>query len=43
MDSTAASLCMENGIPIMVFNLLHEGNIKRALMGEPVGTWIGRD
>jgi len=43
MDSTAASLCMENGIPIVVFNLLHEGNIRRALMGEPVGTWIGRD
>jgi uridylate kinase len=43
MDSTAASLCMDNGIPIVVFNLLTEGNIKRALMGEPVGTWIGGD
>ena len=43
MESTAASLGMDNGIPIVVFNLLTEGNIKRALMGEPVGTWIGGD
>jgi uridylate kinase len=43
MDSTAASLCMDNGIPIMVFNLLCPGNIKRAVMGEPVGTIVRRD
>lgn len=43
MDSTAASLCMDNNIPIVVFNLLRDGNIRRALAGEPVGTYIGRD
>ncbi len=43
MDSTAASLCMDNDIPIVVFNLLRDGNIRRALAGEPVGTYIGRD
>jgi uridylate kinase len=34
---------MDNNIPIVVFNLLHDGNIRRALAGEPVGTYIGRD
>jgi len=43
MDSTAASLCMDNNIPIVVFNLLRDGNIRKALAGEPVGTYIGRD
>ncbi|MGI6146185.1 MAG: UMP kinase [Firmicutes bacterium] len=43
MDSTAASLCKDNDIPIVVFNLLVEGNIKAALAGQPVGTYIGRD
>lgn len=43
MDTTAASLCMDNGIPIVVFNLLRDGNIRKALAGEPVGTYIGRD
>ena len=40
MDTTAFSLAMENGIPLLVFNLLTRGNIKRALMGEPVGTLV---
>ena len=43
MDATAASLCMDNNIPIVVFNLLKDGNIRKALAGEPVGTYIGRD
>ncbi|HHY99157.1 MAG TPA: UMP kinase [Firmicutes bacterium] len=43
MDSTAASLCMDNGIPIVVFNLTQRGNIKKVIMGENIGTVIGRD
>ena len=42
MDSTAASLCMDNGIPIIVFDLTQEGNILRAVMGEDIGTYVGR-
>ncbi|VEP11685.1 uridylate kinase [Hyella patelloides LEGE 07179] len=41
MDSTAIALCKENEIPIVVFNLLENGNITRALKGEPVGTVVG--
>lgn len=41
MDSTAIALCKENEIPIVVFNLLVNGNITRALKGEPVGTVVG--
>ncbi len=40
MDSTAISLCMDNGLPIMVFNMQVEGNIQRALLGEKVGTIV---
>ncbi|MEW6297386.1 MAG: UMP kinase [Thermodesulfobacteriota bacterium] len=40
MDSTAISLCMDNRLPILVFSLLESGNIKRAVMGEPVGTLV---
>lgn len=43
MDSTAASLCMDNDIPLIVFNLNHNGNIIRALKGESIGTYIGRE
>jgi uridylate kinase len=42
MDSTAASLCMDNNIPIIVFNLTTEGNILKAVMGENIGTYVGR-
>jgi uridylate kinase len=42
MDSTAASLCMDNNIPIIVFDLTKEGNILRAVMGEDIGTYVGR-
>jgi len=40
MDATAISLCMENRLPILVFDLRKEGNIKRALLGEPIGTLV---
>jgi len=40
MDSTAISLCMDNNLPILVFNIETEGNIRRALMGEKVGTTV---
>ena len=40
MDATAASLCMDNDIPLVVFNLSNPGNIKRLLHGETVGTLI---
>jgi uridylate kinase len=40
MDTTAFSLAMENKIPLLVFNLFKDGNIKKALMGEPVGTLV---
>ncbi|MCL2504571.1 MAG: UMP kinase [Coriobacteriia bacterium] len=43
MDSTAISLCMDNGLPIMVFNMGVEGNIQRALCGERVGTIVRGD
>ncbi|MEM9275231.1 MAG: UMP kinase [Cyanobacteria bacterium P01_F01_bin.143] len=41
MDSTAIALCKENKIPIVVFNLLVDGNIVRVTKGEPVGTIVG--
>jgi uridylate kinase len=40
MDSTAITLCMENRLPILVFNLTQPGNIKRVVLGEPVGTLV---
>lgn len=40
MDSTAISMCMDNRMPIVVFNLRKPGNIKRAILGEPIGTWV---
>ena len=40
MDATAVSLCMDGKIPIIVFNLHKQGNIKRAVLGEPVGTRV---
>jgi uridylate kinase len=40
MDSTAASLCMENKIPIIVLDLMKKGNIKRAVQGKEVGTLV---
>jgi uridylate kinase len=44
MDSTAVSLCMDNGLPIIVFNIFQAGSMSRILRGEAVGTIItGRD
>jgi len=43
MDATATSLCMDNGIPIIVFNLRVPGNIVRTIMGENTGTIVRRD
>ena len=40
MDSTAISLCMDNRLPIVVFNLRTPGNIKRAITGEPIGSLV---
>jgi uridylate kinase len=40
IDTTAVSLCMENDIPIIVFDLLKKGNIKRVIMGQKIGTII---
>ena len=42
MDATAISLAMENRLPIIVFNLWEEGNIRRAVAGEPIGTLVHR-
>lgn len=43
MDSTATSLCMDNNIPVIVFDLTTSGNIRKVLMGEAIGTYVGRD
>ncbi len=40
MDATAISLCMDNDLPIVVFELLEAGNIRRVVRGEPVGTLV---
>ena len=40
MDATAISLCMDNGLPIVVFDLMGEGNILRAVRGEKIGTLV---
>jgi uridylate kinase len=40
MDATAISLCMDNGLPIVVFDLMGEGNILRAVHGEKIGTLV---
>ena len=41
MDSTAASLCKDNDIPLIVFDINEQGNIKRAVLGENIGTYLG--
>ena len=40
MDTTAISLCMDNSLPIIVFNLTVPGNLKRVILGEKVGSWV---
>jgi uridylate kinase len=41
MDATAISLCRDNGLPLVIFSLQEEGNIKRVICGETVGTYVG--
>ena len=41
MDTTAISLCMDNALPIVVFNLTQRGNIKRVVLGETIGSRVG--
>ncbi len=41
MDTTAISLCMDNSLPIVVFNLTQRGNIKRVVTGERIGSFVG--
>src|SRR5215467_13669933 len=43
MDATAVSLCMDNDLPIVVFDLMGTGNVVRAVRGEPIGTLVCRD
>ena len=43
MDSTAFALCMDNGLPIVVFNMSVPENIRRVLRGERVGTIVTSD
>ncbi|MDQ3554743.1 MAG: UMP kinase, partial [Chloroflexota bacterium] len=40
LDSTAVSLCMDNDLPIVVFDMNRPDNIRRAALGEPIGTLI---
>ena len=40
MDTTAISLCMENALPIIVYDLKRKGNLKRILNGEKLGTIV---
>ena len=40
MDATAISLCMDNKLPIVIFNLTKPGNVRRAVLGEPIGSMI---
>ncbi|MDB9356333.1 UMP kinase, partial [Nodularia spumigena CS-587/03] len=41
MDSTAIALCKDNNIPILVFDLTVRGNVRRAVLGENIGTLVG--
>lgn len=41
MDATAISLCRDNNLPIVVFNMQKKGNIRRAICGEKIGTYVG--
>jgi uridylate kinase len=41
MDSTAMALCMDNSLPIVVFDMAGQDNIRRVIWGEPIGTYVG--
>jgi uridylate kinase len=40
MDLTALTLCKENNLPVCVFDVMTKGNIRRTLLGEPIGTIV---
>ena len=40
MDSTAITFCLDNDLPIIVFDVTEPGNIRRALVGDPIGTLV---
>jgi uridylate kinase len=40
MDSTAISLCKDNNLPIIIFNLNHRGNIRKVVTGEKIGSLV---
>jgi uridylate kinase len=40
MDATAISLCMDNKLPIVVFNLRQAGNVRKVVLGDPIGTTV---
>jgi uridylate kinase len=42
MDATAISLCMDNHLPIVVFDLMKDGNIRRVVSGETIGTVVSQ-
>ena len=42
MDSTAMALCMDNHLPIVVFDMGSRDNIRRVIWGEAIGTYVGR-
>jgi len=41
MDSTSVSLCMDNKLPMVIFNVFEKHSIKRAILGEAIGTTVG--
>ena len=43
MDATAITLCMDNNLPLIVFNLTKPGNLKRVVLGEKIGTLVTQD
>jgi uridylate kinase len=43
MDSTAMALCMDNKLPIIVFDMSVPGNIRRVIFGDPIGTVVERE
>jgi len=42
MDTTATTLCMDNNIPILVFGISEEGNIKKVMEGQKIGTIVSK-
>jgi len=40
MDATSISMCMDNKLPVVVFNMFKNGNLKKVIMGEKIGTTV---